>query len=112
MSASSSRTVSSHRTVSAPHTVRSGKGYRVIRRVRPSAAEVPGPGLFGRLWQRLQAMLHVTPEQWHIYQMARQMGSDGGDLRGRAVMSGERALLVFSPELSGSSRRHPQGDLP
>ncbi|OLV18413.1 hypothetical protein BOO71_0006334 [Deinococcus marmoris] len=57
-------------------------------------------------------MLHVTPEQWHIYQLARQTGSDGGDLCGRAVMSGERALLVFSPELPGSSRRPPQGDLP
>ncbi len=112
MSASSSpRTVSDSRTVLSPHTVRSGKGYRVIRRVRLSAAEVPGLGLFGRLWQRLQAMLHVTPEQWHSHQLARQAGLDGGDLRGRVLMSGERVLMVSSPG-SHSSRRPPQSDLP
>lgn len=102
---------SSPRTASSAVTVRSEKGYRVIRRVRQAAAEVPRPSLLGRLWQRLQAMLHVTPEQWYTYQLARQTGSDGGDLRGRAVMSGERALLVASAG-SASSRRHPQGDLP
>ncbi|QFP77986.1 hypothetical protein [Deinococcus sp. AJ005] len=102
---------SSPRTVSAPLTVRSGKGYRVIRRVRLSAAEVPGPGLFGRFWQRLQAMLHVTPERWHAYQMTRQTGSDGDDLRGRVLMSGGRVLMVSSPG-SHSSRRPPQSDLP
>ncbi|CAM3667037.1 Mobile element protein [Deinococcus saxicola] len=107
---------SSPRTVSSTRTVRSGKGYRVIRRVRQSAAEVPrvelSGGLLERLWQRLHALLHVTPEQWHAHQLARRAGLDGGDLRGRVLMSGGRALLMSSPEMSGYSRPHPQGDLP
>ena len=96
---------------SVPRTARAAKGHRVIRSVR-LAAEVPTPGRLGKLWQRICALWQPTPEQCHTCQVARQTGSDGGDLRGRAVLSGERALLLASPELSGSSRRHPQGDLP
>ena len=95
---------------SFPRVGRSPKGFRVIRRVHLApAAPKSGPKL--GLWQRLCAAFHLTPQQWHAWQMWRQAAPGGDGLRA-VVLSGAHSTLISAPPPATSPRRFSQAELP
>ena len=91
---------------------RTAKGYRLVARPAPpvaAAQEAGGLGLLARMWQRLCAALHVTPEQRYARQLARQTGLEVGQ---RVVLlSGGQPVLMPPQDPSAFGRRSAQPDL-